>query len=100
MTRITALMIMALALSSCGTPPEPVVITKEVKVAVPVPCKPDLGPRPALKTYDEIKAALSAAQNFDEKTKLITEQLLLYVGWVPKIEAGLAGCGGTDNGGG
>lgn len=90
----------AVALAGCPAPPDPQVVTREVKVAVPVPCKPNLGARPALKTYDEIKAALAAAPNFDEKTKLITEQLLLYIGWVPKLEAGLAGCGGTDHGGG
>lgn len=90
--------LVVLPVAGCGTARDPQIITKEVKVAVPTPCTPELGQRPKLMTFDEIKAALAAAPNSDAKTKIITEQLLLYVGWMPKVEAGLKGCGGTESG--
>lgn len=90
--------LVVLPITGCGTPREPQIVTKEVKVAVAIPCKPTLPPRPDLKSYDQIKAATIAAPNLDEKVKVITDQLLLYIGWVPVIEAGLKGCGGTDSG--
>jgi hypothetical protein len=87
-----------LMLASCGTPPEPVIQTKIVEKAVPVPCKkPDLGPRPLLQGKDEIAKALAAAPTFDDRLKIVTEQLLLYVGWTPKVEAGLDGCTSVPN---
>ena len=91
----TAIICLCFALAACATP-EPRVVTKEVKVAVPTPCKPDLGPRPALMTKDQIKTALAAAPTLDDKTKIITEQLLLYIGWTPVVEAGLKGCEGSQ----
>ena len=82
------------AVSACAAP-DPRIVTKEVKVAVPTPCKPDIGPRPALLTKDQIKDALAKAPTLDDKTKIITEQLLLYIGWTPRVEAGLSGCTGA-----
>lgn len=75
-------------------PPEPQIVIKTADIAVSKPCKPTLGPRPALKTKNEIRDALIAAPNIDDKIHILTEQLLLYVGWVPVLEAGLDGCGG------
>lgn len=92
-------LVLCLCLAACGTPPEPVVVTKEVKVAVPTPCKPTIGQRPALLTKDQIKAALAAAPLFDDKMKIVTEQLLLYIGWAPVVEAALKGCEGSPNAG-
>lgn len=87
--------ILFIALAGCATPapPEPIVITKEVKVAVAVPCKPTLPARPNLMTKEQIKAVIAVAQSLDDKVKIVTEQLLLYVGWVPVVEAALDGCG-------
>ena len=84
---------LCLPLMSCA-PSEPKIVTQIVEVAVPVPCKPDLGGRPALLTKEQIKAALEVAPVHDDKVKIITEQLLLYLGWTPKVEAGLKGCEG------
>jgi hypothetical protein len=88
--------ILCFTLVGCATP-EPRIVTKEVKVAVPTPCKPTLGQRPALMTKDQVKVALASAPTFDDKTKIITEQLLLYIGWTPIVEAGLKGCAGVPN---
>ncbi len=94
---IAVVCMLAVALSvillGCTTP-EPRIITKEVKVAVPVPCKPNLGPRPGLLTKDQIRDALEKAQSLDEKVRILTTQALLYIGWVPVVESALAGCGG------
>ena len=86
-----------LLLASCGTPPEPKIVTQEVKVAVPTPCHPDnLGERPMLQTKDAVAKALAAAPTFDDRLKIVTEQLLLYMGWTPKVEAALSGCEGAS----
>jgi len=87
-----AVLAVLLILTGCGTPPEPKIVTQTVKVEVPVPCKPDLGQRPALMTKDQINAALVAAPNFDERVRLLTDQLLLYMGWMPQVEAAVKGC--------
>lgn len=81
-------------LVGCSTP-DPVVVTKEVKIAVPTPCNPKLPDRPALMTKDQLKGSLAAAPNLDERVKILTTQVLLYIGWVPEIEAGLNGCKGA-----
>lgn len=82
-----------LALAGCGAVSQDKIVTQEVKVAVPVPCRPVLPPRPKLLSKQELATAVTAAPNFDERVRLISDQLLLYMGWVPVIEAGLSGCG-------
>lgn len=93
--RIAALAIVFL-LVGCATKPEPEIQTKEVKVLVPVPCKPDLGTRPKLMTRAELWTALSAAPDTDERAKIVTSQLLAYMGWLPVVETGLKGCEGPS----
>ena len=90
------LIVICMLVSGCAVKSEPQIVTKEVKVAVATPCKPTLPPRPALKTKDQISAAVSSTQNLDDKIKIITEQLLLYIGWTPVVEAGLNGCEGRE----
>ena len=65
----------ALALTGCGgrdslTPPEPIVKTVEVKVAVPVPCPAlaKLGEEPS---YADTDAALSASPDIFESARLL-----------------------------
>jgi len=82
-----------LLLTACGTTRERIVI-QEVKVSVPVPCDPTLPQRPALMTKEKVRAAMAAALNLDDRIKIVTEQLLLHIGWVPVIEGGLRGCKG------
>ena len=79
-------------LAGCAAPPEPQIITKTVNVAVPTPCHPDLGPRPELMTKDQLKSAVAAAASFGDRIKVLTSQVLLYIGWVPVVEAGIKGC--------
>jgi len=66
-----------LALVSCAgraglAPPEPVVQTKEVKIAVPVPCDAlaKLGPEP---NYVDTDAALRAAPDIFEQARLLSK---------------------------
>lgn len=93
MTRIVILAL-CFALASCAAR-EPQIVTKEVKVAVPTPCNPDLGSRPALMTKEQIKHDLDESPTLDDRVKTVTEQLLLYIGWVPVLEAALNGCKGS-----
>ena len=79
-------------LAACAKPPEPVIQTVTVEKAVPVPCPVKLGDRPDLQNKDVLAKALVAAPSFDDRMKIVTEQLLLYMGWTPKVEAALAGC--------
>lgn len=80
-------------LTSCAHDQTPVVVTKEVKVAVPVPCKiDDHKQRPKLLTLAELQDALAKAPNVDSKALLISSQLLLYMGWLPVVEGALEGC--------
>lgn len=69
-----------LILTGCaGTPPpEPVIITKEVQVAVPVQCKAleQLGPEPAYPDTDE---AIKAAPSLFERTKLILKGRIMRI---------------------
>lgn len=81
-----------LVLASCGTPSETKIETKPVNIAVPVTCGVDLGERPMLQTKDVIAKALAAAPTFDDRLKIVTEQLLLYLIWTPKVEGALTGC--------
>ena len=90
MKKLLPLSVCAL-LAACTTP-EPQIITKEVKIAVPTPCSPDTGPRPALMTKDQVKTALAASPAFDDRVKILSNQLLLYMGWTPIVEAALSGC--------
>lgn len=89
---LMVLFTLCIVLMSCSTP-EPRIVTQVVKVAVPVACKPELGARPDLMTKDQVKAAVTSAPTLDDKVKIVTEQLLLYIGWTPVVEAGLKGCG-------
>lgn len=82
----------ALLLAACSLPQEPKIVTVTVEKAVPVPCTVKLGDRPDLQTKDAITKALAAAPDFDDRLKIVTEQLLLYMGWTPKVEAALVGC--------
>lgn len=91
--RVAALAVLFL-LMGCAAKPAPEIVTKEVKVLVPVPCNTDVGERPHLMTRAELWTALSAAQDTDERTKIVTSQLLAYMGWLPVVETGLKGCKG------
>lgn len=92
--------LLLVGLYGCATPPEPKIVTQIVKEAVPTPCSPKMAPRPALMDKPGLKAALAATTNFDDKIKILTSQVLLYMGWLPQVEAGLKGCEGNPSTGG
>jgi hypothetical protein len=77
--RLTAAIVLTLALAACATaapPPEPRIITKEVKVEVPVSCVPkDTPPAP---TFSDTAAALKAAPGAEDR------YLLLSGNWFPR----------------
>lgn len=83
----------AASLTACASDGQPEIQTQIVKVAVPVACKPaNMPPRPALLTKDQIAVQLAATPLFDDRVRLLTNQLLAYMGWVPVVEGALSGC--------
>ncbi len=84
-----------LALTACATvPPTPQIVTKTVKVAVPVACKPALGAAPA---YPDVDAALKAAPDVYQRVKLLVAGRLERIAREAELNAALAACegGGT-----
>lgn len=98
--RALTAIILAIFLGGCPTPqtPEPEIKVDIAKVAVTLPCKPTLPARPKLMTKEQIKGALVVAPTLDDKVKIVTEQLLSYIGWTPVVEGALEGCGKVPSG--
>lgn len=79
--------------TACAKDQTPVIEIKETKVAVPVPCTVDTkNQRPKLMTLAELQAALAAAPNVDSKAIIVSQQLLMHMGWVPVLEGAIKGC--------
>lgn len=66
------LLVLLLAGCAAQAPPEPIIITKEVKVAVPVQCSAleSIGAEP---DYPDTDQALAAAPNLFERVKLLLQ---------------------------
>lgn len=84
----------AVAVHGCAPAPapEPVVTIQKADIAVAQGCNPVLPPRPDLMTKQQVLAAIAGAVTFDDKMKIVTRELVAYIGWVPVIEGGLKGC--------
>lgn len=81
-----------LVLAACSaTAPEPRIETKIVEVAVPVPCKPNLGPDPVYPDTDE---ALRSAPNLFERVKLLAAGRLMRIARDAEKSAALDKCAG------
>lgn len=94
MRKIAALAF-ALFLAGCQTP-EPKIVTKDVNVAVPVNCNPKITlPASHIMTRNELSAALAKAPNVTEKARIVSDQLLLWMGYGPQLEAGIKACAGA-----
>lgn len=92
MTRTLILAAAFLLLSGCATP-APEIQTRDVKVAVAQPCKTDQrDQRPELLTLTQLRDKLAQAPGVDDKAKIVTTQLLAYMGWLPVVEAAMQGC--------
>lgn len=69
------------------------VVTKDVNIAVPVPCTVDIkNQRPDLMTRERLWEQLSLVPNSDARAKIVTSQLLGYMGWLPVVEGAMQGC--------
>ena len=86
---------LALAVAGCAQtpPPEPQIITKEVDVPVPQPCKAlvDIGSEPV---YPDTDAAIAAAPDIFSIAKLYAAGRLLRVQRLAKYVAAKASCAG------
>jgi hypothetical protein len=81
-----------LALAACTTtPPAPQIVTKTVQVAVPVACKPAVGPEPA---YPDTDAALKAAPDVYQRVKLLVAGRLERIAREAELTAALGACEG------
>jgi len=82
-----------LALAGCATTaPAPRIVTKTVQVAVPVSCKPALGPEPI---YPDTDAALRAASDVYERVKLLVAGRLERIAHEALLNAAVAACEGA-----
>jgi len=79
----------ALALTACATTSEPRIVTKEVKVPVPVACAVSAGEDPIYPDSDE---ALKAAPNVLERVKLLAAGRLLRIAREMELKAAVKGC--------
>ncbi|MGC8534867.1 MAG: hypothetical protein ACP5QR_04965 [Rhizomicrobium sp.] len=96
MTRYLPALAVCLALTGCATPTTRIV-TKTVDVAVPVRCAPTIAPPPAhIMTMAELQRAINTASTVTEQARIVSEQLLLWLGYGPELEAAVQECAGTS----
>ena len=91
MTRLLIACLLALGACAPRPAPEPIVRTVEVRVPVPVPCRPDVGPEPV---YADSPEALAAAPDVFEAMKLRIAGRDQRRGREAVLSAALAGCAG------
>jgi len=95
MSRILSASILAVVFltTSCAHKSEPVIVPKEIDIAIPVPCAVDTkNQRPDLMTRERLWDTLSLVPNVDSRAKIVTSQLLAYMGWLPVVEGAMQGC--------
>lgn len=94
MSRITIILPMLLLAACAGrvhTPPEPMIVTKEVNVAVPVPC-PALAKLGAEPAYPDTDAAINAAPDIFTVSKLYAKGRLLRAQRLAEYAAARVAC--------
>ncbi|MEW5685670.1 MAG: hypothetical protein AB1942_12190 [Pseudomonadota bacterium] len=84
-----AALLACFALAACQTPTEPQIVTKEVKVPVPVACAADPGPEPA---YSDTPEALRGAADLFEQVKLLLAGRAQRDARLTEPRAASAGC--------
>lgn len=90
---VALLAIVFLVESCAGRDTAPVIVTKDVNIAVPVPCAVDTkNQRPALLTLPEFQKKFAELPNVDARSQLIVDQLLAHMGWLPVVEGAMQGC--------
>jgi hypothetical protein len=87
--RICSILAVSLTCAACATVPEPRILTREVKVMVPVPCA--VAP-PAKPTYADTPEAVRGAPNLAERLKLFLAGREQRDGYIIGLEASVAGC--------
>lgn len=87
------LLTVGLHLVACagGPPPEPKIVTQEVKVSVPVKCTPKIAPAPAYPDTDE---AIAAAPDIFQLAKLYRAGRALRLPVETQLRAALKECEG------
>lgn len=80
-----------IAVAGCATKPEPVIVTREVRVPVPEKCTPDVKP-PAPKPTESV----SLDANVFELGKAFAGDRALLIVETLNLRAALKGCAGPD----
>ena len=82
--------IVSLSLSACATtrPPEPRIVTQEVRIAVPTPCNAQVE-RP---TFPDTHDALQGAADVDRAVRLLGAGRALRDAYIAALEGALAAC--------
>ena len=83
-------------LGACATarPPEPQIVTQEVKVPVPTPCAAQAPARPA---FADDQPAIKAAPDIFERTKLLLAGREQRDGYIGQLEAANSACKAPDH---
>lgn len=90
MKKLLFILPLALFLFGCGTP-QVQYVTKEVKVAVPVYCNPDIGPTP---NYPDTAEAILGAPDIEARAKLVMAGRTLRKQRESDLNAALTACKG------
>lgn len=89
MTPMISVMLCCLSLTACVTKPEPRIVTKEIRIPVPVACATSAGPDPA---FSDTPEALRAAVDLFEQVKLLLAGRAQRDGRIVELKAATAGC--------
>jgi hypothetical protein len=84
-----AVVVLCLALASCGHMREPRIVTRDVVIEKPVPCKVKA---PAAPSYPDTDAAIAAAPDVFERGKLFIAGRLMRIAHEAQLRAALRAC--------
>jgi len=87
---IVAAVLVAVAGCASAPKPEPLIMTKEVRVPVPVSCKPAL----TKPDFPDTDAAVASTSDLFDLAKLYRAGRALRIAWEAQLEAALKGCSG------
>lgn len=91
MNRLFILALLFLTACAAKVAPEPAVVIREVKVAVPVPCRIDMPPAPE---WFDTATAIRAAKGADERAALVMAGRKQRQRYTAELTAALKACKG------
>jgi len=97
MKQVSLTIVAAVLLAGCVTTPPPAppkIEIQKVDVAVPIRCSVavEKPAEPVARSKEELWQILQAAPNVTERSRIVSDQLLIWLGYGPKLETALQGC--------